>query len=74
LILCTEGNREQIELLEMGKDGIMVSEYWTTLPPKVEFETKIHALLVETRERLEQRKLIDPDEEIEPFAILGANL
>ena len=26
LILCAEGNREQIELLEMGKDGIMVAE------------------------------------------------
>ena len=39
LILCAEGNkREQIELLEMDKDGIMVAEYWTTLPPKAEFE------------------------------------
>ncbi|MDR2727795.1 MAG: PDDEXK nuclease domain-containing protein [Chitinispirillales bacterium] len=35
LILCTEGNREQIELLEMDKDGIMVAEYWTTLPQPV---------------------------------------
>ena len=26
LLLCTEGNREQIELLEMHKDGIMVAE------------------------------------------------
>jgi len=41
LILCTGGNREQIELLEMDKDGIIVSEYWTTLPPKKEFEEKI---------------------------------
>jgi predicted nuclease of restriction endonuclease-like (RecB) superfamily len=32
LILCTGGSREQIELLEMHKDGIMVAEYWT--PPK----------------------------------------
>jgi predicted nuclease of restriction endonuclease-like (RecB) superfamily len=61
LILCASGNhREKIELLEMDKDGIMVAEYWTTLPPKAEFEKKIHAILTETRERLEQRKLLLP--------------
>jgi predicted nuclease of restriction endonuclease-like (RecB) superfamily len=60
LILCAEGNnREQIELLEMDKDGIMVAEYWTTLPPKAEFRQKIQTILIETRERLEQRKLLD---------------
>ena len=63
LILCAGGNnREQIELLEMDKDGIMVAEYWTTLPPKAEFEQKIQAILSETRERLEQRKLMLPGE------------
>jgi predicted nuclease of restriction endonuclease-like (RecB) superfamily len=61
LILCAGGNhREQIELLEMDKDGIMVAEYWTTLPPKAEFEEKIHTLLLETRERMKQRKLVLP--------------
>jgi predicted nuclease of restriction endonuclease-like (RecB) superfamily len=58
LILCAGGNREQIELLEMDKDGILVAEYWTTLPPKAEFEQKIHLILAETRERLERRKLL----------------
>jgi len=33
-ILCTEASIEQIELLEMHKDGIMVTEYWTKLLPK----------------------------------------
>jgi len=56
VILCAGGNhREQIELLEMDKDGIMVAEYWTTLPPKAEFEQKIQAILAETRERMTQR-------------------
>ena len=64
LILCAGGNhREKIELLEMDKDGIMVAEYWTTLPPKVEFEKKIHAILEETRERLARRNLLLPGEE-----------
>ena len=60
LILCTGGNREQIELLEMDRDGIFVAEYWTTLPPKAEFEQKIHAILAETRERLARRRLPPP--------------
>jgi len=34
LILCAEASREQIELLEMHKDGIVVAEYWSELPPK----------------------------------------
>lgn len=61
LILCAEGSREQIELLEMDKSGIMVAQYWTALPPKAEFEQKIHTILTETRERLERRKLLDRD-------------
>ena len=61
LILCAEGNREQIELLEMDKSGIMVAQYWTALPSKAEFERKIHSLLAETRERLRRRKLLVGD-------------
>ncbi|WP_394775979.1 hypothetical protein [Flavobacterium sp.] len=40
LILFAESSREQIELLEMHKDGIIVTEYWTDLPPKKQFEEK----------------------------------
>jgi predicted nuclease of restriction endonuclease-like (RecB) superfamily len=58
LILCAESSREQIELLEMHKDGIMVAEYWTDLPPKKQFEEKIHLLLIEARERIERKKLL----------------
>jgi hypothetical protein len=58
LILCAESSREQIELLKLDRDGILVAEYWTVLPPKKEFEAKIHALLIEERERLERRKLL----------------
>jgi hypothetical protein len=57
LILCAAGSREQVELLEMHKDGIMVAEYWTELPPKKELEQKIHDLLLEARERLARRQL-----------------
>ena len=59
LILCAESSREQVELLEMHKDGIAVAEYWTELPSKKELENKIHTLLIEARERLELQKLLN---------------
>jgi hypothetical protein len=57
LILCAESSRKQIELLEMHKDGIMVAEYWTELPPKKQLEKKIHSILMEAKERIERNKL-----------------
>ena len=57
LILCAESSREQIELLEMHKDGIMVAEYWTELPPKKQLEKKIHSILIEAKERIDRNKL-----------------
>ena len=57
LILCTETSKEQIELLEMHKDGIMVAEYWTGLPPKKELEKHLHIALMDARERMERKHL-----------------
>lgn len=59
LILCAGKSTEQIELLEMHKDGIMVAEYWTELPPKKELEEKLHSLLLEAKERIENRKMLE---------------
>lgn len=59
LILCAGKSTEQIELLEMHKDGIMVAEYWTDLPPKAELEKKLHSLLIEAKERIEQRMIYE---------------
>lgn len=57
LILCTEKSSEQIELLEMGKDGIMVAEYWTELPAKNKLEAKLHQALIAAKARIENNKL-----------------
>lgn len=59
LILCTEASSEQIELLEMHKDGIMVAEYWTELPPKEQLEQKIKEALQAARDRLTKKKLLE---------------
>lgn len=52
LILCTETSSEQVELLEMQKDGIVVAEYWTELPDRDILETKLQRSLLEARERI----------------------
>lgn len=58
LILCAGKSNEQIELLEMGKDGIMVAEYWTELPAKNKLEAKLHQALIEAKARMKQKKLL----------------
>lgn len=58
LILCAETSREQVELLEMHKDGIIVAEYLTELPPKHELENKLHTAYMEAKEVLGKRKII----------------
>ena len=58
LILCAEAGDEQVQLLNLQKDGIMVAEYWTELPPKKELERYLHLALIEAKERLERRKLL----------------
>ncbi|HQQ02405.1 MAG TPA: PDDEXK nuclease domain-containing protein [Bacteroidales bacterium] len=59
LILCAETSREQIELLELHKDGIMVAEYLTELPPKNILEQKLHQALTEAKERIEKNKMLE---------------
>jgi hypothetical protein len=44
--------------MELDKEGIAVAQYWTQLPPKLEFEQKIAQIYSEVRERLERRKLM----------------
>jgi len=70
IILCTKASREQVEFLELDKEGIAVAQYWTDLPPKEEFERKIKEILEQARERLNRRKLLNNGEvkrEIEYF-------
>ena len=59
LILCAMASKEQVELLEMHKDGIMVAEYWTELPPKKVLEAKLREALVEAWERMERKRITE---------------
>jgi hypothetical protein len=57
LILCTETSREQIELLQMHRDGIVVAEYWTDLLAKKVLEDRLRVILREARGRVARRAL-----------------
>ena len=56
LLLCAEGNYEQIELLQLDNSGIRVAEYITELPPKDLLEKKLHKLIKMEKERALKEK------------------
>jgi predicted nuclease of restriction endonuclease-like (RecB) superfamily len=55
LILCAEGNNEQVELLQLDKAGIKVAEYLTELPSKKTLKQKLHQAIEFSRKRLENK-------------------
>ena len=58
LLMCAEGNYEQIELLQLDKSGIRVAEYITELPPKEILQNKLHRL-IEMGKKNAENKLDD---------------
>jgi predicted nuclease of restriction endonuclease-like (RecB) superfamily len=57
LILCSEGSKEQIELLQLDNSEIRVAEYWMELPPKELLQKKLHNVIELEREKLKMKKL-----------------
>ena len=53
LILCAGKSDEQIELLELGKSGIRVAEYFTELPARDVLQGRLHSIADAARRRLE---------------------
>jgi len=51
IILCSDKNQEQIELLELEKSDIHVAKYLTILPPKEEFEKRLHKAIQNAKEK-----------------------
>jgi predicted nuclease of restriction endonuclease-like (RecB) superfamily len=55
LILCAGKKNETIELLDMEKDGIRVSSYWTEALPKDLLRKKLHEAVATARSMIEGR-------------------
>ena len=53
LILCSEKNEEQVELLQLNEGGIRVAEYLTALPERAVLEAKLHDAVIRARRRME---------------------
>lgn len=56
MILCTGKNQEHIELLELDRSNIRVSEYMTELPSKKLLQEKLHRIIAQERQRIENRE------------------
>ena len=61
LLLCTEGNDEQIELLQLDKAGIKVAQYLTELPPRHVLMQQIHKSIEAAKARF--ANILDKDED-----------
>jgi len=55
IILCGGKDREVVELMDLEKDHIHVSEYWLQLPPKEVLQAKLHKAMTEAKAHLEHR-------------------
>ena len=55
LILCTAGNDEQVELLQLHKAGIKVAEFMTELPSKKLLQQKLHKAVELSKKRMEHK-------------------
>ena len=56
LLLCAEGNHEQVELLQLHRTGIKLAEYLTELPSKELLQKKLHQAIQIARKKLENNK------------------
>jgi predicted nuclease of restriction endonuclease-like (RecB) superfamily len=52
LILCTDKGEEQVELLQLGRNGIRVASYMTELPPRPLLRKKLHDAVLLARASL----------------------
>jgi predicted nuclease of restriction endonuclease-like (RecB) superfamily len=56
LILCAAADVEQVELFELDKRSIRVSEYLTELPPRKMLESRLHEAIAHAREMAARRE------------------
>jgi hypothetical protein len=63
LILCSEKDQEQIELLQIDQGEIRVAEYLTELPSQPVLEAKLHQAIRMAREQTSLKPLTDKEED-----------
>lgn len=63
IVLCSEKSDERVELLQLEKSGIRVSQFITELPSKEVFEKRLHDAIQRAREIESAKLLNDTDTE-----------
>lgn len=61
IVLCSEKSDERVELLQLEKSGIRVSQFITELPSKEVFEKRLHDAIERAREINMSIKLLNDD-------------
>ena len=54
IILCASKDSEVVELMDLERDNIHVSEYWLQLPPKELLERKLHKAIKSIRHQVKE--------------------
>ena len=55
LILCAEGNHEQIELLQLDKTNVKVAQYITQYLPKDLLKRKLHQFVEMSKKQMDNK-------------------
>ncbi len=58
IIICADKDQEDIELMELGKNGIHVAQYLTELPPRKLLENKLRSAIEIAREKYSRLQLL----------------
>ena len=62
IVLCTEKSDAHVELLQLEKSGIRVSEIIMDLPPKEIFEDRLNKAIQRAREIYSDQKFLENDD------------
>ena len=63
IIICSDKDQEDVELMELGKNGIHIAQYLTELPPKEILEKRLKKVIEIAREKYERLQLLKKDED-----------
>jgi predicted nuclease of restriction endonuclease-like (RecB) superfamily len=61
IILCSGKDQEIIELMDLEKDNIHISEYWLKLPSKEKLQEKLHKAVESAKSKIEAKEIKELD-------------
>jgi DNA-binding protein YbaB len=59
--LCSGKEQEIVELMDLEKDNIHISEYWLKLPSKEILQQKLHNAIENAKSKIEAKEMKELD-------------